>query len=130
MQFHQVNQFRVLFVLIVTNAHVMTPEERLAIKNIIEEKIRKLTEDIDILKEHMKPVTLSCVVDSANKMDAINNNAVREAAFRNSLNKLNMLSQLAKRIHEPDFGNCRRCGNPINHQRLQLLPESSLCANG
>ncbi len=63
----------------------MTREERIEIKKSIEEKIKQLKEDIKILKEHMKPVTLSCVVDKANKMDAISNNAIKEAVYTGKL---------------------------------------------
>ncbi|CAN5467443.1 hypothetical protein BH23BAC1_BH23BAC1_23140 [soil metagenome] len=105
----------------------MTREERIEIKKSIEEKIKQLKEDIKILKEHMKPVTLSCVVDKANKMDAISNNAIKEAVYRSSLNKINILSVLAEKVHDPDFGKCRKCRTDIYPQRLKFLPESTLC---
>jgi DnaK suppressor protein len=105
----------------------MKREEKLEIKKAIEEKISQLKEDIEILKEHMKPVTLSCVVDRANKMDAINNNAVKDSVYRSSLNKINLLKFLTEKVHDPDYGICRKCGTDINFQRLKLLPESTLC---
>ncbi len=105
----------------------MNREERIEIKRSIEEKISQLKKDIEILKEHMKPVALSCVVDRANKMDAINNNAVKGAVYSSSLNKLNILSVLAEKVHDPEFGKCRKCSSEINFQRLKFLPESTLC---
>jgi DnaK suppressor protein len=105
----------------------MKRADRIEIKKSIEKKISQLAEDIEILKEHMKPVTLSCVVDKANKMDAINNNAVKDSVYRSSLNKINILKVLAERVHDPEFGKCRMCGTDINLQRLKLLPESTLC---
>lgn len=107
----------------------MNTEEREAIKHSIEERIRQLTEDIETLKEHMKPMTLKCVVDKANKMDTISSNAVKDAVYRNSMEKLNVLKMLAAKTNGPDFGLCRRCNQPINPQRLKLLPESTLCVH-
>lgn len=105
----------------------MTPREREEIKNSIKERIKQLTEDIEVLKEHMKPVTLKCVVDKANKMDAISNNAVKDTVYRNSIERLNILKMLAEKVDHPDFGKCRKCNHPIDPQRLKYLPESTLC---
>lgn len=105
----------------------MKPREREDIKNAIEERIRQLSEDIEVLKEHMKPVTLKCVIDKANKMDTVSSNAVKDSVYRNSIEKLKALKILVEKVNDPDFGNCRRCNQPINPQRLKFLPESTLC---
>lgn len=107
----------------------MKTEEREAIKQSIEDRIRQLSEDIETLKEHMKPITLKCVVDKANKMDTISSNAVKDSVYRNSIEKLNILKMLAEKVNDPEFGRCRRCNQPINPQRLKLLPESTLCVH-
>lgn len=105
----------------------MKPAEREAIKKAIEERIAQISKDIEVLKDHMKPLTLKCVVDKANKMDTISSNAVKDSVYRSSVEKLNALKLLAEKADDPDFGNCRRCHQPINPQRLQFLPESTLC---
>ncbi|MDQ3395164.1 MAG: TraR/DksA C4-type zinc finger protein [Bacteroidota bacterium] len=105
----------------------MKPAEREEIIKSIEARIKQLLEDIEILKDHMKPVTLKCVVDKANKMDAISNNAVKDSVYRNSIEKIKILENQVQKVDEPDFGNCRMCNQPINPQRLKFLPESTLC---
>lgn len=105
----------------------MERKEKIKIKKAIESKIHQLKEDIESLKEQMKPVTLKCVVDRFNKLDAKSSNAIREVALNNAQNKLNILQVLSHRVNEPDFGQCRICHQEINPLRLQYLPESTLC---
>ncbi|MDQ3535622.1 MAG: TraR/DksA C4-type zinc finger protein [Bacteroidota bacterium] len=106
---------------------MMTQELRAEIKDAIDERIKQLSEDINVLKEHMKPVTLKCVVDKANKMDMISNNAVKDTVYQTSLHRLNILKMLSQKVNDPDFGNCRKCNRPIDPNRLKFLPESTLC---
>ena len=45
----------------------------------------------------------------------------------NSNHVLSEIDAALGRIEEGDYGECRRCGNPIGEDRLEALPWATLC---
>ena len=108
---------------------VMTNEEKTILKNSISRKIKRLTTEVNELKEFTKPVAPENAIGRLSRMEAINNKSVAEASLRNCEGKLKNLKQALNDIDTPDFGNCRKCKRPIPFMRLKLMPESSFCVN-
>ncbi|MEZ5058826.1 MAG: TraR/DksA C4-type zinc finger protein [Saprospiraceae bacterium] len=61
------------------------------------------------------------------RMDAIQNKSVAEASLRSARKRVTSLKIALKKLEEPGFGKCTRCGNPIQPARLMFMPESTNC---
>ncbi len=92
------------------------------ISELAETKLR-----IAELKELTKPISPENAIGRISRMDAINNKTVNERTLRQMEFKFQKLNIAMEKIDDSDFGDCRRCGNPIQEGRLMLLPENALC---
>ena len=97
------------------------------IKNIIEEKIKDLTLEIDELRQIAKPIEPENAIGRISRMDAINNKSINDRMLRNSLQKLKNLKTGLKRLENIDFGICIQCKREININRLLLIPDTLNC---
>ena len=97
------------------------------IENIIEEKIKDLTLEIDELRQIAKPIEPENAIGRISRMDAINNKSINDRMLRNSLQKLKNLKNGLKRLSNIDFGICIQCRREININRLLLIPETLKC---
>ncbi len=53
--------------------------------------------------------------------------SINEAALSKAQQTLSKMERALKMIHDPDFGLCRECEEPIPFARLMIVPESDLC---
>lgn len=97
------------------------------LKEQIKAKVKRLEEDVVILKEECKPVSPDNAIGRVSRMDAINNKSVSEAALRQTQEKLQRLKEALSQIDNPDFFTCRECGGAIEPARVLIMPESGLC---
>jgi len=97
------------------------------LEKLIEENIKRLTSEIESLKELTKPIPPENAIGRISRMDAINNRSVNQAALRTSESKLQKLLRAKARLKEDSYGLCGKCGKDINPMRLMLLPESNFC---
>jgi len=97
-------------------------------KAILNQKIISELEETKLrileLKELTKPISPENAIGRISRMDAINNKTVNERTLRQMQFKLQKLNLAMDKIDDPDFGDCRRCGNTIQEGRLMLLPEN------
>ena len=93
----------------------------------IKEGIKKAQEDIEELKEQVKPISPENAIGRISRMDAINNKSVIEASLRTRNQTLAGLEVALSRINDADFGLCIRCGQPIPEGRLLLMPHARKC---
>lgn len=93
----------------------------------IKSEISETAKRIEELKELTKPISPENAIGRVSRMDAINNMSVNERTLRQMEFKMKKLTLALDKIKEPDFGNCRRCGNAIQEGRLMLMPENTLC---
>ena len=100
---------------------------RVKIKKQIKERIKKLTQEIDVLKDLTRPIAPDSAIGRVSRMDAINNRSVNEAALRKKKNQLLNLKNTLKNINDPKFGKCIKCGHDIPTGRIMLMPESKKC---
>lgn len=101
-------------------------EKELIFKKLIKTKA-KLEDEIIDLRELTQPIPPGCEIGRVSRMDAINNKSVTEAALRTSEEKLKTILLSIEKTEDPDFGICRKCGNPIPFERLMVMPGSSMC---
>jgi len=103
-------------------------EKQQVFKKLAREK-EKLETKIDTLKELTQPIPPGCEIGRVSRMDAINNKSVNEAALRMSENEMKTVLLSIQNFDSPDFGKCRKCGNPIPFGRMMVLPGSSTCVS-
>ncbi len=105
----------------------MTEEEKRKVRAAIENKIKKLQEEIKDLKEMTKPLGLDNAVGRISRMDYINNKSINESQLIQNASKMKALENWLSKIGNSEFGKCTRCGNDININRLLFMPESTKC---
>jgi RNA polymerase-binding protein DksA len=44
-----------------------------------------------------------------------------------TLNQIKKLGHALERVNKGVYGTCENCGNPINSERLEILPTATLC---
>lgn len=104
-------------------------EEKLQIKQRIEEEILATKILVDKYRELSKPIAPENAIGRVSRMDAINNRSVNEAALQKAELKLNNLQVALTKIDDPDFGICVGCKKQIPLGRILLLPQAITCVN-
>lgn len=100
---------------------------RSEVLSLLEREIEKTERIIEEYKESSGPIAPDDAIGRVSRMDAINNRSIVQAAQRTAEEKLNKLRYMKDHLDDPDFGQCRRCGQSIPPGRLILKPESPFC---
>ena len=105
----------------------MTDEDRQKLKEKILQEIDSLKVNIQSLEESSKPVSPDNAIGRLTRMEAINAKSIHEASLSSARLKLSKLERALRKIHDPDFGICLHCEEPIPAGRIMIIPESTLC---
>ncbi|MDA3905320.1 MAG: hypothetical protein PF484_04515 [Bacteroidales bacterium] len=105
----------------------MTIEEKIKLKSLIENKLKRLNLQIIDLKELTKPIEPDCAIGRVSRMDAINNKSVNEAGLRKKIEQVNGLEYALSIFDQDEFENCITCRDRIPTGRLFVMPESRKC---
>ena len=105
----------------------MDTEKRDKLKNNIENKIERLRENIKSYQTLIHPIAPDNAIGRLTRMEAINSKSINEAALNKARQTLSRMERTLKMIHDPDFGLCHECEEPIPFERLMIVPESNLC---
>lgn len=105
----------------------MNDNDRNIVRQSLERKFQKLNRDIEELKELTRPEAPDSAIGRISRMDAIINRSVNEATLRKKKMQLSKIIIALNEIEQPDFGNCIKCGKPIQKERILLMPESKVC---
>lgn len=103
------------------------PLDKNALRDKITAELEKVSKDITDLEELTQPISPENAIGRISRMDAINNKSVNEASLRQARDKYKRLEEALSKIHEPDFGLCIRCGQPIPEGRIMLMPQARKC---
>ena len=107
----------------------MTEVERNKIKNKIENEIKKLETQIEILKEKTKPVAPDCSLGRLTREEALNEQMMNKTVLSEANLTLTRLKNALKRVNHEMFGICIVCEEEINVERMLIRPESIRCVN-
>jgi len=107
----------------------MNENEKSKLKQKIYEEIKILKHLIDSFSETSKPVSPDNAIGRLTRMEAISSQGISEASLNSSKTKLAKLEKALGNIDFPDFGICVCCYNVIPHERIMLVPESTLCVS-
>ncbi len=105
----------------------MNAEERQKLKHAIVREIAAEKHLIEGLADSVKPVAPDNAIGRLTRMEAIGSRAVSEASMNSARAKLARLETALKKVDQPDFGICIRCGKPIPEGRIMAMPENVLC---
>ena len=105
----------------------METEKREKLKEHIKKRIEDLKDNIKSYKTLIQPIAPDNAIGRLTRMEAINSKSINEAALNTARQTLSRMERALKMIHEPDFGLCRECEEPIPFKRLMIVPESDLC---
>lgn len=105
----------------------MTPTEKEKIKAILLDHITAVQIKIADLEEITKPIAPDKGLGRLTRLEAMNDKCVNEAALEQARQTLTRLSAASRRLHQLDFGMCLECRRPIAWERMEALPQSTLC---
>jgi len=105
----------------------MSPEEKEQIKLEIEKKIKITLQNIESLKDQVKPVAPDEAIGRITRMDAIQQKSVCEAALRTAEESLVKLKKALSKLDNPNFAICIKCKGTIPLGRVLAIPETTLC---
>lgn len=105
----------------------MKDANRKELKEKIELTLSILGQDIEDLKELVKPIAPENAIGRISRMDAINNKSINEAALRKASIRFVDLKDALEKINDEDFGICANCNEIIPIGRLLLRPQSKAC---
>ena len=107
----------------------MTIEEKNTIKKTIEQELKKLEEQIRILKEKTKPIAPDCSLGRLTREEAMNEQMMNKKVLNESTLRQIRLRNSLKRINHEMFGICIVCEKSIAIGRMLVRPESVRCVN-
>jgi len=105
----------------------METEKRDKLKDHIEKRIEDLKGNIKSYQTLIQPIAPDNAIGRLTRMEAINSKSINEAALNKAKQTLSRMERALKMVHDPDFGLCRECEEPIPFARLMIVPESDLC---
>jgi DnaK suppressor protein len=74
-----------------------------------------------------KPVDLEAPIGRLSRIDAIQAQKLTQANRARTQVRLRHVMAALGSIRDHEFGDCRKCGDPISTERLNAVPESPLC---
>ncbi len=97
------------------------------IRSSITKKISELEEGIKEIENDSQPISPDSSIGRISRVDAIQNQQIREQMLEESQQKLVKLKNSLLKVDDENFGKCDICGNSIDEKRLQFMPESTIC---
>ncbi len=105
----------------------MTQNEKILLKNKIEEEIILAQEQIETLQQKVKPISPDCSLGRLTRLEAMGEQDVNNKILDESRIKLTRLKNALLRIDKPMFGICIECEEDIGFGRMSIRPESIRC---
>ncbi|MCP3899579.1 MAG: TraR/DksA family transcriptional regulator [Desulfobacteraceae bacterium] len=105
----------------------MKNDQKIKLEKSIKEKIEDNKEKIASYKLLTKPIAPDKAIGRITRMEEIASKSINEAALEDAKNTLSKLERALIKIHNPDFGICLECEEPIPFARLMIMPEASFC---
>ncbi len=98
-------------------------EVKLVLYEMLEElddRLAKITEDVRHLDEPGEK-------DFSEQATQNENNEVQDYLGNSARTEIALIKQAINRIDNGDYGVCQVCGEPINIERLKIVPYSNMC---
>jgi DnaK suppressor protein len=108
---------------------MLSDEERAKVKTTIEQELKKLEEQMAILKEKTQPIEPDCSLGRLTREEAMNEQMMNKKVLSESTLRQTRLKNALKRIEHEMFGVCIVCEEPIALGRMLVRPESVRCVD-
>ena len=105
----------------------LTPEQIQELGRALEELRGKIEQMLEITRDGTRAVDLDEPIGRLTRMDAIQQQGLSAAARSSHDLRLRQVLQSLNSIKRGDYGDCRRCQEPIGYPRLKARPESPYC---
>lgn len=86
----------------------------------LDERLAKITDDVRHIDEPVEK-------DFSEQVTQNENNEVQDFLGNSARTEIDMIKQALTRIENGDYGICQVCGEPINVERLKVIPYSNMC---
>ncbi len=96
---------------------------------LLQKEISNTKNSIKQYQEQLKPIAPDCAVDSHSRMDTLIDNQIVKQALKHQQLKLEQLKLVLNSVGDKDFGQCRKCKQPIPLGRILIRPESLYCVH-
>ena len=105
----------------------MTREERIELKETIQEEIAKLEKEIAELSTRLKPIDPDCLPENVSHEERAREQTLIFHRYDEARKRLHRLTAALPRIERSDYGICEECEEEIPLERLKIAPESRYC---
>ncbi|MCF6179143.1 MAG: TraR/DksA C4-type zinc finger protein [Geopsychrobacter sp.] len=105
----------------------ITAEQIGTLRVLIQLSCAELQALLENSRASSKPVALDEPIGRLSRMDALQHQQMAVASRQIQSQRLQLLRNALKAIERDEYGNCRRCEEPIGYQRLKVRPESPFC---
>lgn len=105
----------------------MTSEQREQLRETIEQRIQELEAALSKENEDTKPVAPDTAIGRLSRLDSIQGQQMALELQRRQQAELARLRDAMKRLDTPQFGVCLLCQQEIPFERLEAMPEATLC---
>ncbi|CAG1771542.1 RNA polymerase-binding transcription factor DksA [uncultured bacterium] len=86
----------------------------------LNDRLAKITDDV---KHNDEPIEK----DSSERVTQNEDNEVKDYLGNAARKEISMIKQAITRIDKGEYGVCQVCGEPINIERLKVIPYSNMC---
>ncbi len=101
----------------------MTSEEKEQLRKKLTREVEKTKRSLVVFKKKTQPISPDNAIGRLSRMEALNGKAIDEAGLSDALVKLPKLESSLAKIDTDEFGNCKKCKEPIPFGRLMFVPE-------
>ncbi len=96
-------------------------------KKILLEKEQELLATQKLSAESEKPVSLEDPIGRLTRIDAIQRQQQALHTKARTEKNLRQVREALERIDSDHYGKCRKCENEIEPERLEYMPETTIC---
>lgn len=106
---------------------MLTEDQRAALRVELTRLKVELESGLVELAASARPVDLDEPIGRLSRMDALQQQHMAKAGRQNTQVRLQRVKSALAAFERGDYGDCRRCEEPIGYPRLSAQPEATLC---
>ena len=105
----------------------LTSEECRELKEDLLRLLEELARLLELSREGAQPVDLETPIGRLSRMDAMQHQQMAAANRQSHQLRFGQVKQALGAIDNGEYGDCRRCEEPIGLRRLKARPETPFC---
>ena len=107
----------------------MDQDQRSQLKEKIQSRIQELEASLAQENDEVKPVEPDVAIGRLSRLDSMQGQQMALELQRRQQAELNRLRDTLNRVDQPDFGICPLCRQEIAFERLEAMPDATLCVS-